>query len=43
VEKDIPYAEADERLVLLIQKHGRWNEPVSLPTPAPIPAGGTRE
>ncbi|HEV8377127.1 MAG TPA: flavodoxin-dependent (E)-4-hydroxy-3-methylbut-2-enyl-diphosphate synthase, partial [Candidatus Polarisedimenticolia bacterium] len=43
VEKDIPYAEADERLVRLIREHGRWDEPASLPTPAPVPAGKTRE
>jgi (E)-4-hydroxy-3-methylbut-2-enyl-diphosphate synthase len=27
VEKDIPTAEADERLVQLIKQHGRWVEP----------------
>ena len=27
VEKDIPTAEADERLVRLIREHGRWVDP----------------
>ena len=27
IEKDIDFAEADERLVGLIKKHGRWKEP----------------
>jgi (E)-4-hydroxy-3-methylbut-2-enyl-diphosphate synthase len=27
VEKNIPFAEADERLVLLVKAHGRWVDP----------------
>lgn len=29
VEKDISFAEADDRLVELIKKHGRWSEPIA--------------
>ncbi len=29
VEKDIPFGEADDRLVSLIKAHGRWTEPVA--------------
>lgn len=29
IETDIPFAEADDRLVELIKGHGRWTEPVS--------------
>ena len=43
IEKDIPYAEADERLVGLIKEHGRWTEPPVAGIPAVIPAGGTRD
>jgi len=43
VEKDIPYAEADERLVGLIKEHGRWIEPPVSQTSAPLPAGGARD
>ena len=43
VAKDIPYAEADERLVGLIKEHGRWSEPAPQEAPAPLPAGRTRE
>lgn len=32
VEKDIDFAEADDRLVDLIKKEGRWTEPVALET-----------
>jgi (E)-4-hydroxy-3-methylbut-2-enyl-diphosphate synthase len=43
IEKDIPYAEADERLVGLIKEHGRWTEPPLSGTPAALPAGGVRD
>jgi (E)-4-hydroxy-3-methylbut-2-enyl-diphosphate synthase len=43
IEKDIPYAEADERLVGLIKEHGRWTEPPVAGTPAVLPAGGARD
>jgi (E)-4-hydroxy-3-methylbut-2-enyl-diphosphate synthase len=43
IEKDIPYAEADERLVGLIKEHGRWTEPPVAGTPAALPAGGARD
>ena len=42
IEKDIPYAEADERLVRLIKSHGRWTEPPLAANPA-LPAGGARD
>ncbi|HMC82820.1 MAG TPA: flavodoxin-dependent (E)-4-hydroxy-3-methylbut-2-enyl-diphosphate synthase, partial [Candidatus Polarisedimenticolia bacterium] len=32
VEKDIPFAQADERLVRLIREHGRWTEPAPEPS-----------
>ena len=31
VERSVPEAEADDRLIALLQEHGRWREP----TPAP--------
>ena len=34
VEKDIPFARADERLIRLIREHGRWKEPVDEDPPA---------
>jgi (E)-4-hydroxy-3-methylbut-2-enyl-diphosphate synthase len=37
VARDVPVAEADERLVQLIKEHGRWVEPVS-PSEASPPA-----
>ncbi|HEV8336622.1 MAG TPA: (E)-4-hydroxy-3-methylbut-2-enyl-diphosphate synthase [Candidatus Polarisedimenticolia bacterium] len=40
VEKDIPFAEADERLIHLIQAEGKWIDPVN---EAPLPAGRDRE
>ena len=43
IEKDIPYSEADERLVGLIKEHGRWTEPPLSGTPAALPAGGARD
>ncbi|MCI0657181.1 MAG: flavodoxin-dependent (E)-4-hydroxy-3-methylbut-2-enyl-diphosphate synthase, partial [Acidobacteria bacterium] len=43
IEKDIPYAEADERLVGLIKEHGRWTEPPVAGTPTALPAGGARD
>ena len=43
IEKDIPYAEADERLAGLIKEHGRWTEPPLSGTPAALPAGGVRD
>ena len=30
IEKDINFADADDRLVELIKKHGRWIEPANL-------------
>jgi len=38
VEKDIPFAEADERLVRLIQEHGKWIDPPVFGAPATVPA-----
>jgi len=43
IEKDIPYAEADERLVRLIKSHGRWTEPPVAAPSAPLPVGGARD
>ena len=43
VEKDIPFAEADERLVRLIREHGRWTDPPpGAASPSPE-AGDDRE
>ncbi|MCI0409044.1 MAG: flavodoxin-dependent (E)-4-hydroxy-3-methylbut-2-enyl-diphosphate synthase, partial [Acidobacteria bacterium] len=39
IEKDIPYADADERLVGLIKEHGRWMDPPVAGTPTALPAG----
>ncbi len=38
VEKDIPFAEADERLVQLIREHGKWTEPVPVERASGPPA-----
>jgi (E)-4-hydroxy-3-methylbut-2-enyl-diphosphate synthase len=38
VEKDIPFAEADERLVDLIKEHGKWIEPASGDRLSPVPS-----
>lgn len=38
VEKDISFADADDRLIELIKKHGRWIEPEPVPMPDPAPA-----
>jgi (E)-4-hydroxy-3-methylbut-2-enyl-diphosphate synthase len=35
VERDIPVAEADDRLVALIKQHGKWQEPVLSEEPVP--------
>jgi len=43
VEKDVPFAEADERLVRLIREHGRWTDPPPETTSPPPPAHGDRE
>ena len=43
VEKDVPSAEADERLVRLIQEHGRWTDPPPGATSPPPAASRDRE
>lgn len=43
VEKDIPFARADEHLIRLIREHGRWKEPADEESPAPAARDALRD